>query len=153
MKTVGKIVLGIVIAAVLLVGGCTAFLGAALDDSDTAKDTSASSGKQSGDSSGDKASKSTAENVVGNWTIENFNAIKFTEEYGSFKNVPLQVRNTSDGADSPWFEIRLTDKKGDLVASFDCIGDEYEAGQGGKVDCSTLDDFAPFADWEIKNAF
>ncbi|CAB4940394.1 unannotated protein [freshwater metagenome] len=154
MKTIVKIGLGIVLGFVLLIGGCAALIGGAASEVDKQMKEEAkesTSGKQSVASSDDK--KSAAKNVIGNWTIENFNSIKFTEEYGSFATIPLKVRNSSDEADSPWFDIRLTDKRGDLVAEFTCIGNEFEPGQGGTVDCSTLDDFGPFKDWEIKDAF
>ncbi|GAA5118354.1 hypothetical protein GCM10023339_30780 [Alloalcanivorax gelatiniphagus] len=153
MKTVGKIVLGIVIAGVLLIGGCAVLIGGVANevDKEMKKDAQESTtGKQSGSGEG---GKNAAKNVVGNWTIENMGQVKFTEEYGSFKTIPLKVRNGSDEPDSPWFEIRLTDAKGDLVATFDCIGDEFEPDQGGNVDCSTLDDFTTFKDWELKDAF
>jgi len=132
------------LASTILIAGCSL------------PEEEASSGKQSsgkgGRSSSESAKKSNDPSVVGNWKIENMKQIKFTEEYGSFASINLKVRNVSDETDSPWFEIRLTDKSGDLVASYDCIGDEYEPGQGGSVGCSTFDDFGPFADWEIKNA-
>ena len=154
MKTVGKIVLGIVIAAVLLIGGCAALIGgvaSSVDEEMKKEAKESTTGKQSGD--GSSASSGSAKNVVGNWTIENMKAVKFTEEYGSFKTIKLKVRNNTEEADSPWFEIRLTDAQGDLVATFDCIGDEFEPGQGGNVDCSTLDDYAKFKSWELKDAF
>lgn len=113
-----------------------------------------SSGRQGGKGSSAKANKAKADpSVIGNWKIENFKTLQFGEQYDMFKSVKLNVRNVSDETDSPWLEIRLTNKKGDLVASYDCIGDEYEPGQGGPLDCSSLDDFAPFTEWEIKNAF
>ena len=132
------------LASTILIAGCSL------------PEEEASSGKQSsgkgGRSSSESAKKSNDPSVVGNWKIENMKQIKFAEEYGMFATVSLKVRNVSDDADTPWLAIRLTDKKGDLIAEYDCIGDEYEPGQGGTVRCSSLDDYAPFADWEIKNA-
>lgn len=152
MKTIAKIAIGIVLGCVLLIGGCAVLVGGVANevDKEMKKDAKESTtGKQSDSDAGSK----TAKNVVGNWTIENMAQVKFSEEYGSFKTIPLKVRNGSDEPDSPWFEIRLTDAKGDLVATFDCIGDEFEPDQGGNVDCSTLDDFTKFKDWELKDAF
>lgn len=153
MKTIAKIAIGIVLGCVLLIGGCVAVVGGVASEVDREMKKEAkesTTGKQAGSDAGNGG---TAKNVVGNWTIENMGQVKFAEEYGSFKTIPLKVRNNSDEADSPWFEIRLTDAKGDLVATFDCIGDEFEPDQGGNVDCSTLDDFAKFKDWELKDAF
>ena len=147
-----KVILGVVIGGVLLIGGCMAIVGGAANEvaKEMDKSSEASSGKQSSD--GSSNAKSNDPSVVGNWKIENMKQIKFAEEYGMFATVSLKVRNVSDDADTPWLAIRLTDKKGDLVAEFDCIGDEYEPGQGGTVRCSSLDDYAPFAEWEVKNA-
>jgi len=146
-----KVILGVVIGGVLLIGGCMAIVGGAANEvaKEMDKSSEASSGKQSSDGSN---AKSNDPSVVGNWKIENMKQIKFAEEYGMFATVSLKVRNVSDDADTPWLAIRLTDKKGDLIAEYDCIGDEYEPGQGGTVRCSSLDDYAPFAEWEVKNA-
>jgi len=140
-----RIIIALVGMLALTLGGC------ALPEEDASTGKQGSSGSES--KGGKKqAAKPNDPSVVGNWKIENMKSLRFTEEYGMFKSVDLKVRNVSDEPDTPWFEIRLTNKAGDLVASYDCIGDEYEPKQGGTVDCSSFDDFGPFADWELKNA-
>ncbi len=151
MGTVLKIVLGIVLSAILLVGGCAVIVGGAANE--VAKDQAKSDSESVGGSSSKTADKVTEEGVIGNWKISNMDQLKFTEEFGYFKSVDLKIRNVSKEADSPWLEIRLTNKKKDLVATYTCIGDEYEPGQGGTLGCSSTDKFGPFTDWEIKNQF
>ncbi|QNN53182.1 hypothetical protein [Nocardioides mesophilus] len=91
-----------------------------------------------------------AGNTVGNWTI--LNKPKFGQEYGMFKSVDLRVQNTSDSEDDPWLEIRLTNGN-DLVTTFDCIGQTVRPGETTTLECSSLDDFRKFTDYEILNAF
>lgn len=109
---------------------------------------SSSDGEESG---GKKGADKSAKGDVGNWDI--VGEPNFGKEFGMFKNVKLTVKNVSDSDDEPWLEIRLTNKGGDLVTTFDCIGDTVEPGQKTTLDCSSLDDYAPFSDYEIKNAF
>lgn len=109
----------------------------------------ASGGSDDDSKSGD--AKGDAKGDVGNWDI--LNEPKFGKEFGTFKTVDLKVKNVSDEDDEPWLEIRLTNKAGDLVATFDCIGDTVEPGQSTTLDCTSLDDYAAFDDYEIKNAF
>jgi hypothetical protein len=87
---------------------------------------------------------------VGNWNI--LNEPKFGKQYGMFDTVKIDVKNVSASEDEPWLEIRLTNKAGDLVTTFDCLGDTVEPGQKTTLKCSSFDDYAPFADYEIKNA-
>ena len=88
---------------------------------------------------------------VGKWGI--LNEPQFGQEFGMFKSVKLEVRNVSDSDDEPWLEIRLTNKKGDLVTTYDCIGETVEPGQKTTLDCSSLDDYAEWSDYKIQNAF
>lgn len=104
------------------------------------------------ESQGKKKSGQSSKGDVGNWKIVT-KKVNFPEEYGMFGTVKLKVKNVSDSEDEPWLEIRLTNKKGDLVTTYDCIGQSVEAGQRTTLECSSLDDYAPFSDYEIKNAF
>lgn len=88
---------------------------------------------------------------VGNWDI--LTKPQFGQQYGMFDTVKIKVKNVSDSEDEPWLEIRLTNKKGDLVTTFDCIGRTVEPGQTTTLECSSLDDYAAFTDYEIRNAF
>lgn len=90
-------------------------------------------------------------NSVGNWDI--LSKPQFKEQYGTFGEVKLKVRNNSDSEDEPWLSIRLTNKKGDLVTEYDCIGRTVEPGQTTTLSCTSLDDYAPWSDYEIQNAF
>lgn len=107
------------------------------------------SGEDDGSKSGD--AQGGAKGEIGNWDI--LNEPRFGKEFGMFKTVNLKVKNVSDEEDEPWLEIRLTNKKGDLVATFNCVGDTLEPGQTTTLECGSTDDYAPFADYEIKNAF
>ena len=98
-----------------------------------------------------KAKAKPAGNVIGNWTILTKHP-KFGQEYGTFKDVKIDVKNTSDSEDQPWLEIRLT-KGNRLVTTFDCMGDTVRPGEITTLDCSSLDDYGTWTKYEIKNAF
>ncbi|GAA4811310.1 hypothetical protein ACFQ0K_03880 [Nocardioides caeni] len=123
--------------------------------SDTGDDESTSGKNDDSVQSGEKqadAPKDAKGGVVGNWDI--LNKPTFAKEFDSFKSFKLNVRNNSDDNDTPFFEVRLTNKPGDLVATFDCSGDEIEPGQKASVNCFSFDDFTKdWTDYEIKNAF
>lgn len=105
------------------------------------------------DSSGEKKADSSSAGDVGNWKIET-KKVRFTKDaIDSFETIKLKVRNVSDSEDEPWLEIRAMNKAGDLVTTFDCIGQTVDAGQATTLDCTSLDDFAKVTDYEIKNAF
>lgn len=136
------------------------FGGGASGGSDTGGDNSVT-GSQSASSSDDQAvSDSTSDettsapkpkgNVVGNWLILTKHP-KFGKEYGMFKTVKIDVKNISDSEDEPWLEIRLT-KGNRLVTTFDCLSNTVRPGEVTTLDCSSMDDYAPFTKYEIKNA-
>jgi hypothetical protein len=112
----------------------------------------ASGGSDDEETQGKKGSGDSAKGEVGNWDILTARP-EFKKEFGMFSTVKLKVKNVSGSEDEPWLEIRLTNKAGDLVTTYDCIGDTVEAGQSTTLECSSLDDWAPFTDYEIKNAF
>ncbi|GAA3820419.1 hypothetical protein [Nocardioides panacisoli] len=97
-----------------------------------------------------KDSSKSAPGDVGNWDI--LNKPTFGTEYGTWKIVDLKVKNVSKEDDEPWLEIRLTNKKNDLVATFDCVGNTVNPGQTTTLQCSSMDKVAPYTDYEIKNA-
>lgn len=160
-----KILIGIV--ALFVIGGIFSSLGggeeSSADDTITATaDEDATSEEAAEDSEKDsveptkaekraaKKAEKQAENTIGNWYI--MNKPKFGEQYGMFDTVDLKVKNVSDSEDEPWLEIRLT-KGNELVTTFDCIGRTVEAGQVTTLECSSLDDYRDFTDYEIQNAF
>ncbi|GAA4803306.1 FxLYD domain-containing protein [Nocardioides caeni] len=112
----------------------------------------ACTGEDGEESTGKKDAGESAAGEVGNWDIVTDPVFK-KDSLGTFATTKIKVKNVSDDNDTPWFEIRLTDKAGDLVATYDCIGDEVEPGQQAQIECISTDEFAQFKDYEIKNAF
>jgi hypothetical protein len=118
------------------------------NDNSSQEDTGA---KGSSDDKADAAPKDAKGGVVGNWDILNKPQPK--SEYGMFGTFNLKVRNNSDDADTPFLDVRLTNKAGDLVTAYTCAGDEIEPGQKATVQCFSTDDYAKWTDYEIKNSF
>lgn len=129
----------------------TAVTGSTSDDTASSTPTEEAATAPEDDATTQAPAAKPAGNVIGNWAILTKHP-KFGEAYGMFDSVKIDVKNISDSEDEPWLEIRLT-KGNRLVTTFDCIGQTVRPGEVTTLDCSSMDDYAPWTDYEIKNAF
>lgn len=118
---------------------------------DLAETEPESTGKQTDSSSEEKTDAAKDKNTIGNWKLLNKPKIK-KGQFGTFANVKLKVRNISDSEDEPWLEIRVTRGK-NLVTTFDCIGRTIRPDETTTLDCSSMDNYKKWTEYEVKNAF
>lgn len=151
---------------ILLFGGCMALIAGTANEIDKAieesesitseNDTDSDTVTGGGDSGpgapepGKNKVKAAPGQVIGNWKILNKPQIK--QEYGMFGTADLEVENISDSEDEPWLEIRLTNGR-NLVTTFDCIGRTIRPGERAVLECTSMDDYRPWKQMEILNAF
>ena len=138
-----KVLLGVVIALVLLVGGCFAVLGAGLNAADKAITKEEANDKPRAVAVG-KAFEHDGYDVAAGWKIGK-------DALGSADITGLKVTNAHDSREVIQFTFTFV-KGNEKLGEVQCNAGELEAGQSGAMDCFSLDERFPKGYTEVRVA-
>lgn len=143
MKTVMKIALGIVLACVLLIGGCMALLGGVANEVDKELKEEAENDRPKPVAVG-KAFTHDGYAVAGGWKVTK-------DALGSADITGMKVTNSKDERNV--IQFTFTFVKGDeVLGEVECNGGELEPGQKKVMDCFSTDDGFPTGYTEVRVA-
>jgi hypothetical protein len=143
VDTMKKVLLGVIIALVLLVGGCFAVLGAGINAADEAISAEAENDKPRAVAVG-KAFEHDDYKVAAGWKV-------VKDALGSADITGLKVTNTHDGTEVVQFTFTFV-KGNDELGEVECNAGELEAGQSAAMDCFSLDEGFPKGYTEVRVA-
>lgn len=138
-----KVLLGVIIALVLMVGGCFAVLGAGLSAADKAISEEEANDKPSAVVAG-KAFEHDGYEVAGGWKV-------VKDALGSADITGLKVKNTHDKTEVIQFTFTFV-KGQNKLGEVECNAGELEAGQSAAMDCFSLDEKFPTGYAEVRVA-
>lgn len=137
-----KILLGVFIALILLVGGCFALVGGALNAADEAAKEEERNDRPTAVAEGKAFSHDDFAPAAG-W--------KVTKEFGGVTIAGLTVTNRHEDVRSALFTFTFV--KGDEnLAEVECTSNELQSGQKSKMDCVSFDQGFPTGYTEIQVA-
>lgn len=143
VDTTKKVLLGVMIALVLLVGGCFAVLGAGINAADEAVSAEAENDKPRPVAVG-KAFEHDDYQVASGWKVTK-------DALGSADIAGLKVTNTHEVAEV--IQFTFTFVKGDQkLGEVECSAGELEAGQSAAMDCFSTDEGFPKGYTEVRVA-
>lgn len=143
MKTIMKIALGVVLAMVLMIGGCMALLGGAANEIDKEIQKEEANDKPKPVAVG-KAFTHDDYEVEAGWKVTR-------DALGSADIEGLKVTNAKDQREVIQFTFTFV-KGNEVLGKVECNGGELEPGQKKVMDCLSLDDDFPKGYTEVRVA-
>ena len=138
-----KVLLGVFIALVLMVGGCFAVLGAGVDAADEAIKAEEENDKPRAVAVG-KAFEHDGYQAAAGWQVGK-------DALGSAEITGLKVTNTHDEREVIQFTFTFVKGK-EKLGEVECNAGELEPGQTTTMDCFSLDDGFPKGYTEVRVA-
>lgn len=137
-----KVLLGVFIALLLVIGGCFALVGGALNAADEAIKDEEANDRPTAVSEGEAFTHDEFA-VAAGW--------KVAKDLGGVTIKGLTVANEAEGARSALFTFTFV-KADENLAEVECSSNELQPGQKSKMDCFTFDSGFPTGYTEIQVA-